>query len=363
MRLFIGQIFNIHSPTIHREFSSVDRLQFLEWDIEPIIVVSCFGIHNQAGKLNIFFNLLNYQIMKIFQLVLFIITFLHISLNAQNYGCDVIEDPDAILTKGENTPDVLLVGTFHFSYPGLDSHVTKEEEQVNVLSPKRQKEMKALVNYIAEFKPTKIMVETGANTGYLMRQFEDYLKDKKTAKAREVHQIAFPLMKQFKLDTLYGVDAPSLVRELMMSKDSTLLEPIIDAIYTEDKTNIDPYDDKYWEWYDRDDELTLQNELLPYFKHMNSDKVLNRGWGHYLLGGFKNNGYKGSDALILNWYSRNLRIFRNIQDLSEPGDRIMVLFGAGHMTILKNLFESSPEYNLVKFGTLKDKKCKTVTVN
>jgi hypothetical protein len=52
------------------------------------------------------------------------------------------------------------------------------------------------------------------------------------------------------------------------------------------------------------------------------------------------------------WYSRNLRIFRNIQNISTPEDRVMVLFGAGHMSILKNLFECSPEYDLLKFNGL-----------
>ena len=212
--------------------------------------------------------------------------------------------------------------------------------------------MKALVEYIAKFKPTKIMVEKGANTGYLMEYYNNYLNDPKTARAAEVDQIAFPLMKKFDLDTLYGVDAPSLVREWMRGKDSTILEPIINSIYDYDEDLHDRYDDKYDEWYTRDDKLTLNNELLPYFKHMNCDKVLDRGWGAYLVGNFKNKGYKGTDALMVNWYSRNLRIYRNIQDLTEPGDRIMVLFGAGHMTILKNLFECSPEYDLVKFGEL-----------
>ena len=297
--------------------------------------------------------------MKIFQLVLFIITFLHLSLNGQNYGCGILEDPDRILQRGENTPEVLLVGTFHFSYPGQDAHVTKEEEQVNVLLPKRQREMKALVKYIAQFKPTKIMVESGPITGYIMRDYEAYLKNPKNAKADEVDQIAFPLMKKFGLDTLYGVDAPSLVREWANHKDSTVLHPIINDIFDGyDYKNEDRYTANYKEWYNRDDELALENDLLTYLKHMNSDKVLDRGWGAYLTGDFRNNGYKGSDALMINWYSRNLRIYRNIQNLAEPGDRIMVLFGAGHMTILKNLFDSSPEFDLVKFGKLDHPRCR-----
>ena len=77
--------------------------------------------------------------------------------------------------RGDNkVPQVLLVGTFHFGYPGLDTHKTAEEHKVDINSPQRQKEVEALVDYIARFKPTKIMVETGANTGFLMERYRDW---------------------------------------------------------------------------------------------------------------------------------------------------------------------------------------------
>jgi len=265
----------------------------------------------------------------------------------------MIEDPDEILQKGEKTPEVLLVGTFHFAYYGLDAHVTAEEDQMNVLSDAKQKEMKKLVDHIAQFRPTKILVESGPNTGYLMHRYKKYLKDSTSAGAREVDQIAFPLLKQFDLDTLYGVDAGSLAREMSNHKDSLAFHPFLENVFENyDYKNDEGITNNYTDWYNRDDKLALENDLLSYYKHMNSDKVLERGWGRYLVGDFKKADYKGTDALMLNWYSRNLRIYRNIQMITEPDDRIMVLFGAGHMEILKNLFECSPEYNIIKFGDL-----------
>ena len=37
---------------------------------------------------------------------------------------------------------------------------------------------------------------------------------------------------------------------------------------------------------------------------------------------------------------------------TTPEDRIMVLVGAGHSSILRQQFESTPEYELVEFGEL-----------
>ncbi|MBK8492832.1 MAG: hypothetical protein IPL49_18595 [Saprospirales bacterium] len=53
------------------------------------------------------------------------------------------------------------------------------------------------------------------------------------------------------------------------------------------------------------------------------------------------------------WFNRNLLIFRNIQQIGHDGDdRILVLFGTGHVGVLKWLIESSAEYDLVEFGGL-----------
>ena len=57
------------------------------------------------------------------------------------------------------------------------------------------------------------------------------------------------------------------------------------------------------------------------------------------------------------WYSRNLRIYRNIL-ATQPAanDRILVIFGNGHMSILRHVFESTPEFDLVELRDLLRKK-------
>ncbi len=261
-------------------------------------------------------------------------------------------DPDEILQKDIVPAEVLLVGSFHFAYYGLDSHVTKEEDQINVLSPERQKEMKELLDYISEFKPNKIVVEGGRNSGYIIRRYEEYISDPSSHRANEIDQIAFPLMKKFGLDTLYGCNSWSLAGDMSKHKDSLVFNAFMDSIWRDEISFNDPMDSMYFVYYDKDDALAKEYTLLEYFKWMNNDKNIDRGFGAYLVGGFKSGEYEGSDALAIHWYNRNLRIFRNIQNITEEGDRIMVLFGAGHLTILKNLFECSPEYELTKFGEI-----------
>ncbi len=264
-----------------------------------------------------------------------------------------VPDPDEILITGER-PQVLLVGTFHFEYYDLDAHKTAKDKRVNVKEPQRQQEMEELVDYIARFKPTAIAVEAGPNTGWLMKRYRAYLRSDSLPRADEREQIGFRLMKRSALDTLYGVDAPTLLSDLWDHRDSTVLHPILDSIYADwDFTSKDAISRRYKAYYRSFDDYHVDHTLLESFRYHNADKTLDRDFGAYLNGDFKLGKYRGADGLAMHWYARNLRILRNIQELElKPEDRLVVIYGAGHMGILKHLFECTPEFELVKFGEL-----------
>lgn len=262
-------------------------------------------------------------------------------------------DIDQYLHKGEKVPEVLLVGTFHFGYPGLDSHKTQEKYKLDILSNQRQEELRELLDYIKKFKPTKIMIEAGRNTGYLMNRKRRWEKGEEQLGRRESDQIAIRLAHELELDTIYGIDAPSLMYEMFNSKDSTLFQNYFADILEDRVENHNVFEDRYWDWYDVDDSLTYEMNLLDFFKFQNTDKVIERMHGHYILND-KYDDFNNMDGwFLLNWYSRNLRIIKNMQRIkTQPDDRIMVLFGAGHLAILKQQLEATPEYDLVKFEDL-----------
>ncbi len=265
------------------------------------------------------------------------------------------KNPDFFLRKGEQVPKVLLVGSFHFNYPGLDAHKTAEEDKINIYSKKKQKELQELLNYISKFRPTKIMVEAGKNTGYLHKNYNRYKKGEQKLHASETSQIGMRLVERFNLDTIYGVDAPSLLFELHQQKDSLAKLTYIDTIFKRHYFGgEDEISKRYSEYYSYRNEISVKNTLLETFKYMNSNKVLNRGFGAYIAGGqFTSKEMEGPDALSMLWLNRNLRIFRNIQKIEHSkNDRILVIFGSGHIPILKWLFECTPEFELVKFNKL-----------
>ncbi len=58
--------------------------------------------------------------------------------------------------------------------------------------------------------------------------------------------------------------------------------------------------------------------------------------------------YESADR-ITNWYRRNLRMFANVNRITEfPDDRILLIVGSGHLTILRDFALDSPQFCLVE---------------
>jgi Family of unknown function (DUF5694) len=60
--------------------------------------------------------------------------------------------------------------------------------------------------------------------------------------------------------------------------------------------------------------------------------------------------WAGAD-LIADWFRRNVRIYSNVLKLVDsPNERVLVIFGAGHLGWLQQDFASSPELRLRKLS-------------
>lgn len=273
-------------------------------------------------------------------------------LSAQTTDLTVF-DPDDILVAGDQQAKVLLFGTFHMDYPNLDAHVTSEEDQVDVTDDNRMQEMRDLLDYLARFKPTKIAVERWPESNENDR-YRAYRAGKMELGRGEIHQIAYRLAEQFDLDSLVLADDGTLVSSFMNDPELDCLQPKLDSIYAGwDFRGYDETTKRYKKLYAYDDKLLKNNTLLDFLKYENSPKRIRRGHGAYLHGDFELGDTRGQDALAMHWYARNLRIFRNIQRaVTSPEDRILVVFGAGHLGILRQQFQSSPQFELVEFGDL-----------
>lgn len=249
-------------------------------------------------------------------------------------------------------PQVLVVGSFHFDYPNLDAHKTEKRDQVDVLSPETAKEVTELVEYIKKFRPTKIAIEADPDWN-ANQKLKEYKEGKHAGKRDERYQLAMRIAKEVGINELYSVDAGSVLDDLQerFGKADSAYFKQLSADY--DFLSNDPVSKQYDAFFKSAEPKNFRS-LLELFRYMNGKEYHQHEYGAYLSGDFKLRKYDGADMLALYWYNRNLRIFRNIQNIPvEPEDRVLVIVGNGHASVLRQLFTSSPDFNYVEFDALK----------
>lgn len=230
---------------------------------------------------------------------------------------------------------VLVIGTYHMSNPKLDLVKTDIRD---TLGPERQKEILELIDRIAQFNPSKIMIEAEPPAETLMNAFRDYLADKHVLGSDEREQIGFRLAKRLGSRLLYPVDHRMDLDFDGMMKSAQKQQK---ADFLKFMQETPPKIGKLLS--DLDSDHTVGEILAA----MNSPRGLwfNNSFYLELLDVDNGTEFKGGDVTTA-WYQRNLRIFSNIRRLASPGDRVLVLFGAGHAKHLSDFVSQTPGWHL-----------------
>ncbi|MFV8226464.1 DUF5694 domain-containing protein [Christiangramia aquimixticola] len=254
-----------------------------------------------------------------------------------------------ILTNAQQQQTrVLTLGTFHFDFPNKDFIQTENSDQIDVLKPGYQEEIKQIIEKLERFEPTIIFVECkSSKQPKLDSLYNSYKKGIYPLERDEIQQIGFRLAKNLNIQKLYCVD-----------EWGEFNRQVDDALFGKDTIELK----KFNQYYQKDADSTLKYNPETSFKEkgilaelirLNTPENIEKSLGNYLVGPFKYESKEG-DFFGVNfetgrWFNRNLKIFRNIQRINfTPEDRILVIYGAGHLNILNLLFNSSPEFDLVK---------------
>jgi hypothetical protein len=244
--------------------------------------------------------------------------------------------------------EVMTLGSFHFNFPNLDVKQISKNDQIDVLEPAYQKEIESIVDKIARFKPTIIVIERHpSEQRFTDSIYSQYLNGQYSLKRREEEQIGFRLARRFGLQKLYCVDE--------WGKFSPRLDSIV---YGKDSIEAEKFEAYFTSNPDASKKLIREpifktNGILAELRQANDEANIKESLGNYFVGLFKyeskDHDFTGVDFETGRWFNRNLRIFRNIQRIQAgPSDRILVIFGAGHMNLLNIFFDASPEFRRVK---------------
>jgi hypothetical protein len=92
-----------------------------------------------------------------------------------------------------------------------------------------------------------------------------------------------------------------------------------------------------------DNEFLKSHSVLQMLLRINSSEAVRRGLAGYALFAHFGEKYNYPGArLLTEWYQRNMRIHTNLLNVIEPGDRVIVIFGAGHLGLLRQAVRADP---------------------
>ena len=246
------------------------------------------------------------------------------------------EKPAAAPARAE----MLVLGTYHMANPGRDIFNMQADD---VLAPKRQAEIAQVVAALKKFNPTKIAVEGDVFSDRIPKAYADYLAGKHELTRNEIEQIGFRLAKELGHKTVYAEDAdgefpfPHVVNYAKASGRSKELDVILGEIGAMVKAQ---------------GAYLASHTILETLLYMNSDGKVAESVGFYFREAhFGEPGDWAGADLVSDWFRRNMRIFSNVVRLADtPNERVLVIFGAGHLGWLQHAFASDPNLRLRKLA-------------
>lgn len=247
---------------------------------------------------------------------------------------------EAVRTAAPGKARVLVLGVFHMANPGKDMFNLQVDD---VLAPKRQKELSELAETLKKFQPTKIALESPAGSEKIRKQYEDYLAGKYSLTRSESDQIGFRLAKELGHKQVYGIDIQGdfpfdpIAQFAKKNGKEELLNGLISQVPKEIEAM---------------SAILSKGTIADLLRFINQDEHVRRDHEFYMsMAQFAGNGeYPGPDLLAA-WYQRNIRIYSNLRGIIDSAeDRVLVIYGSGHLFWLQRDVFDSPDLELARFG-------------
>ncbi|SHH17025.1 hypothetical protein SAMN05444372_11921 [Flavobacterium micromati] len=246
--------------------------------------------------------------------------------------------------ESKHKTKILLIGTIHFETPHLDKFELKTDD---FLAPKRQQELEELTGILKRTNADKVMIEKPFNQQAITDSlYNAYSTGHYKLAVSEREQIGFRLGKKLNLKRINCIDKFYGMHDSLMAataKENNQLY-VLQDLGTEGNAMINDYDNQL-----------KKGTITEVLKYINKPEELKRNLSIYLkfltkIGAGQN--FAGAEY-VSEWYLRNLAIFSNIINQIEPSDKYVILiFGQGHIPILKHLLQNNDDFELVELNSV-----------
>lgn len=236
---------------------------------------------------------------------------------------------------------LLIVGVPHFSNPGRDIVNVRISD---VTTAERQREVERIVDRLAAYNPTRVAVEWPAGRqAELDRRYAEYVAGNYALSRNEIDQLGLRLAARLRLKRIDAVDWNDM-------------PPGNEADY--DFVSWAEAAGRGGDWKaqtarsqaeaDADAGLMTCTPISSWIRRLNTPaarlKMQRPYYDIAVMGDAKN---QPGAAWVGAWYARNLRILNNIRAIAgTPGERIVVIYGAGHGYLLDQQARESASFTV-----------------
>ena len=243
----------------------------------------------------------------------------------------------AIAYDNEPPAQVMVLGTFHFTGGGQD-YVNSEVD--DYLAPARQAEIEAVVERLAAFNPTRIVVELDPEAEDRFNALYDaYRRDEHELTVNERQQIGMRLAARLGHDRLYAADYSSdMDFNAMMTAGQENGQGRLMARMEELRATVEAMDARL-----NQPGVSVTERLIA----MNEPDFLQMHNIYLTLAQLGDRDNPAGAEQMTNWWGRNLQIFAQIAWVAEPGERVLVIYGSGHKFLFDQFVQDAVELEWV----------------
>lgn len=235
----------------------------------------------------------------------------------------------------------LFLGSYHMGNPGRDVHNTHADD---VLAAKRQQEIAEVARLIERYRPTKVMVEAEpASQSKLDAEFAASCKGGRPLDRDETEQFGYRIACDLGLPGVIAVDWNDL-------------GPIRDEASIDYIKGVERHGQQEQRTRDlavgaaraaRDQAVLEHGSVGDMLRNLNSPEwQAANARAYFRIGLYGTVDDPVGANWVMLWHGRNLAIFNNIVRHTVPGDRVLVVYGAGHGNLLRQFAADSGFYRL-----------------
>jgi len=246
----------------------------------------------------------------------------------------------SLASPPEDPPiQVMVLGVYHFSNPGHDIHNTKADD---VTTPQRQAELAEVATRLLRFKPTRIALEDDADApGLTYAKYHAFVPTDLGKDRNERVQLGFRIARAAGLPEVHAIDADGdfpYDKVEAFAAQTAAGKARFAAIGQQIEASISEFS-------------ALQKArsvaaLLAWHNEPARIRMMHTLYNAVLA--FGDAASQPGAELNAAWYLRNARIFAKLTQIAKPGDRVIVVFGAGHAYWLRHFVETTPGFQLVE---------------